>query len=218
MELRNLRSIIQKGEGLKLEFKRKANHPEKIAREIIAFANTKGGYLLIGVDDDRTIYGTKTPHEDEFAIVNAITKTCFPKIKYTITHIPVNARRAVIAFDIQESKRKPHYIRTGNKPQDKIALIRVEDMSITASREMVQLMKHERNNKGVRFMYGTNERTILTYLEENKKTTLDSAKTLLQISRKQTSITLVTLVRAGILAIHPTQNGDFFTIADNAFE
>ena len=49
-----LYDLIDSGEGPDVEFKRQFSSPEKIAKEIIAFANTRGGYLLFGVDDDNS--------------------------------------------------------------------------------------------------------------------------------------------------------------------
>ena len=68
MDLRTLKNLIEKGENASIEFKKKANHPEKIIREVIAFANTSGGHLFIGVSDDRTIAGLKYPEEDECSV------------------------------------------------------------------------------------------------------------------------------------------------------
>jgi len=59
MTLQEVNKLARDGEGLHVEFKKKVAHPEKIVREIIAMANTEGGYLLIGVDDDGTVSGQK---------------------------------------------------------------------------------------------------------------------------------------------------------------
>ena len=55
MTLQELNQLASLGEGPSLEFKRKVPRPERIAKEVIAFANTRGGRLLLGVDDDGTI-------------------------------------------------------------------------------------------------------------------------------------------------------------------
>ena len=59
MTIQDITKLAQKGEGLHVEFKKKAAHPEKIVKEIIALANTEGGYLLLGVDDDGTVSGQR---------------------------------------------------------------------------------------------------------------------------------------------------------------
>src|SRR3972149_1154519 len=55
MKPRELLELIEEGESLTCEFKRKFSTTEKIVREMIAFANTKGGYLIIGVDDGKEV-------------------------------------------------------------------------------------------------------------------------------------------------------------------
>lgn len=66
--LRELKKLASEGEGIQLEFKLKATYPEKIVRELIAFANTEGGTLLIGVDDDGSIPGVKYPEEEAHVV------------------------------------------------------------------------------------------------------------------------------------------------------
>ena len=57
MDKRELKEILAFGKSSTVEFKRKATTPEKLAKEISALANTKGGMLFIGVDDNGSIYG-----------------------------------------------------------------------------------------------------------------------------------------------------------------
>lgn len=50
-------SLIEDGEGSLLEFKREEVHNDSLAKAIVAFSNTKGGNILIGVDDDGQVQG-----------------------------------------------------------------------------------------------------------------------------------------------------------------
>ncbi len=79
MTLQELHALVRQGESQYLEFKAKVNHPEKIIREIIAFANTKGGRLIIGVHDDGNIVGLKDATEAHFHLQQAIQKLCTQK-------------------------------------------------------------------------------------------------------------------------------------------
>ena len=59
---RDLLEIIANGENSGVEFKRDDPGPdqaEKLARELVAMANFRGGRLLIGVEDDGTISGIR---------------------------------------------------------------------------------------------------------------------------------------------------------------
>ena len=71
MTLQEVKELAGKGEGLQIEFKKKAAYPEKIVREVIALANTQGGTLLIGVDDDGTVSGQRFIEEEIFVMDKA---------------------------------------------------------------------------------------------------------------------------------------------------
>ncbi len=75
MELHEIKRLIYGGESDLVEFKRKIAHPEKVIREVVAFANTKGGHLFVGVDDDRSIVGCKYAEEEDFLLQKAIKRT-----------------------------------------------------------------------------------------------------------------------------------------------
>jgi hypothetical protein len=92
MELRLLKELVKKGEGEHLEFKLKSNHPEKIVREVVAFANSGGGKLFVGVGDDKTIKGLKDADEDEYTLTRAIDKYIFPKISFRKERVAGHAR------------------------------------------------------------------------------------------------------------------------------
>jgi len=53
----SIKEIIKMPEGKTLEFKRDMSSQEKIVKTIIAFANSAGGKLIIGINDDRSIFG-----------------------------------------------------------------------------------------------------------------------------------------------------------------
>lgn len=107
MDLRELRELVRRGESSTLEFKLKANHPEKIVREIVAFANTDGGILLVGVGDDGSIPGLKFADDEEFTLVRAIEKYCFPEIRYDLERLAVTDDREVLIFRICPAKKNP---------------------------------------------------------------------------------------------------------------
>ena len=53
----NLAEQIQKGENKTLEFKETLPQNESIAKTVVAFSNTAGGKLIIGINDERKIVG-----------------------------------------------------------------------------------------------------------------------------------------------------------------
>ena len=217
MNLDELKRLVRKGEGEQLEFKRKVSHPEKIARELVAFANTSGGTLLLGVDDSGKIPGSKTIAGDAQEIEAFIQKYCSPQLTYHTQKIPINSKKQVWAIHVEESSDKPHFLISYNAKAPKKAFVRVKDMSITASREMIFIMKKAKRSQGVSIYYGEYERKLLQQLDLLPHITLDETRELLATSYKKASQTLVRLVQAGLLSIHPTEKGDYFMLAEEAF-
>src|SRR6187551_1489993 len=111
MYLVELNELIEEGENDKVEFKRKFSSPEKIAKEMIAFANSKGGKILFGVDDDKTIIGVESEKGELELIQTAAKFYCEPEIEFT-TEIMLLKRKDIVVASIEESKNKPHRLVT----------------------------------------------------------------------------------------------------------
>ena len=77
-----LKHIISKGEGIHLDFKTEISDSQKIAATLVAFANSEGGSLFIGVKDSGKIKGVD-PSEEVYMIEQAISKFIKPGIPFT---------------------------------------------------------------------------------------------------------------------------------------
>ena len=208
-QFQQLKLLVAGGEGDSLEFKRKAAFPEKIVREMIAFANTKGGILLIGVGDDGSLPGLKHP-ADELHVMDLALKKVRPAMEYTVTLVAVNQARTIIQYEIPESKRKPHYILNSNRLKE--SFVRVEDKSIKASRELREIVKRRQRMKDIRFHYGEHERFLMQYLDEKKYITVKEFASLSGLGRLYASRKLILLVLANVLKIVPNEKGDLYSV------
>jgi ATP-dependent DNA helicase RecG len=64
--MENLDQVLRSGENSFVEFKEERVHPESLAKEMAAFANTEGGAIFIGVNDDGSIGGVARPDLEEW--------------------------------------------------------------------------------------------------------------------------------------------------------
>jgi len=208
-QILQLKLLVSQGEGSTLEFKRKATFPYKVVREMIAFANAKGGVLLLGVDDNGTLSGLKYPDE-EIHVINEALKRVRPALSYEMTAIPIGKSRTIIQFEIAESTRKPHYFL--NEDNSKESFVRVDDKSIKASRELREIVRRKQRMKDVRFHYGEHEQFLMQYLDEKQYITLKEFVSLRRINKLYASKKLVLLVLANVLNIIPTEKGDLYAI------
>src|SRR5664279_5893131 len=76
-----IKNLIQSGENQQLDFKFEISDSIKIARTLVAFSNTDGGTLLIGVKDNGKIAGVRT--DEEFFMVQAAADMyCKPVVTF----------------------------------------------------------------------------------------------------------------------------------------
>lgn len=210
MTISEIQALVRKGEGNRLEFKHKVDHPEKIVREIVAFANTKGGNLLIGVDDDGTISGLKHAEEEAYALEAAIEKYCYPPISLESEIVAISKKRSVINYTIEASKKKPHMVKHS---LNATTYVRFKDRSIKASREMREILRRQRKEKDIRFTFGDKEKLLMEYLEEYGEITLSTFAQIANIKKYYASKTLVLLVLAQVLVIEPHEGKDLYKLA-----
>lgn len=206
--------LISGGESSRIEFKRKTTSPEKLAREISALANTRGGYLIIGVDDNKDIIGVRSEKSE----ISAIELTCQfyidPPVTPSIEILNIYNEDVIIAH-IPESTQKPHCIyivdsESGKK--QKRAYIRLGEKSVMASREMYRLMNYMGDeSSALKLSIGDAEKRLFSYLEVHEKATVNDFARLVNISRRRAERLLIRLVRAGVLMIHNDMNEDYFT-------
>src|SRR5437762_13920518 len=117
MYLSDLNDLIESGENQYVEFKRTFSEPEKIAKEMIAFANSKGGKILFGVDDNKYVYGVES-EKGEIELIDMAAKFyCCPEVKFKTEIIHI-FRKDVIVIEIPESRNKPHRLIENGKDDD----------------------------------------------------------------------------------------------------
>jgi predicted HTH transcriptional regulator len=206
-----LKKLVAQGESATLEFKRKASYPEKIIAEMVAFANTQGGTLLVGVSDEGHLSGLKFPDEEAFAIRAALKKYCRPGIPYKEQLIPLTENKFILSYEIFPSNRKPHYVVHG--PAKRECFVRVADKSIKASREIEEIIRRRQHKSGVKFTYGDHERMLVQYLSVHAHITLPMVMELTHLKRYDASRKLVLLVLANVLKVSPHEKGDEYSLA-----
>lgn len=209
----DLFKLIEDGESETVEFKRKFSTSKKIAKEMIALANTKGGWILFGVDDDKSIVGVESEKSELDLIDTAAKFYCQPEVEFTTEIIPVKDKD-VVAINIPESKKKPHRLTDESDKNTTRVYIRYKDKSVIASKETANFLKFTNfKDSPLVINLGETEKLLLKYIEENEKITVKEFKKLANISERRAGRTLVNLVRAGVLRHHRIDNKEFFTNA-----
>jgi ATP-dependent DNA helicase RecG len=106
----DLIEILKRPEGKTLEFKRDLSSPEAVLKAVVAFANTAGGTLVIGVEDrTRHVRGVGDPLDLEERFANLVCDRIAPRIVPEIEILPWR-RTQVLAVQVYPSAGRPHYL------------------------------------------------------------------------------------------------------------
>ncbi|GAB4537675.1 MAG: ATP-binding protein [Anaerolineae bacterium] len=120
MDRLGLLERVAGGEDSFTEFKREIGHADAFASELIAFANSGGGQVLLGVDDTGTIVGVDDPRRTEERILNIGRNNCVPPMNLLIEKVDVNGNIVIVVHVPQrlgrpyENTRGQCYIRAGS--------------------------------------------------------------------------------------------------------
>ena len=122
------RAIIAGGENAKTEFKRddRTLRPERLAREIVAFANMNGGMIVLGVEDDGTVSGVTRRNLQAWLMDTVIGRFIDPQIvpdydefvlgdkQVAIVTVPAGSAKP---YAVRHQERTDYYIRLGDTVQ-----------------------------------------------------------------------------------------------------
>lgn len=206
----HIKTLIWQGEGQQLDFKNKISSCEKIAKTLVAFANTQGGKLLIGVADNGFIKGVKNEDEERYMLQRAGRQYCRPSIDVLFEEIYVDDKLVLVA-EIGESDTKPHYAL--GEDQKWWVYIRVQDKSVLAGKVVVDVLHRASRPQGVLIRYTGKEKDLLGYMQQHPRPQLSELCEHLQLSRRKTQRILVNLIVAGIVNVHSGDREEYFSLS-----
>jgi predicted HTH transcriptional regulator len=192
-----------------LDYKQEITSANKIAKTMVSFANHRGGTLLVGVRDNRTIAGIRT-EDEKYMLDLAASFYCKPEIPLEIIEHAIGDK-IILECIVPEGDDKPY---SSKGEDDKWwVYVRNKDKSLLASKIVVDVLRRQASNKGTMIQYGKNEEMLLKYLEENERITLMEFKKMVNISRWRASKILVNLISAGVVRNHTHEKKEFYTLA-----
>jgi predicted HTH transcriptional regulator len=207
MEVSEVRKLAAGGETHTVEFKRRITQPERVIRELVAFANTDGGQLLVGVNDDGVLSGLKHPEDDEYLLRKAINRRIRPYLRYKMEKVKLTEKKWILVFRVKKSHKRPHFIVRRRKKE---CYLRIEDRTVRASNEMIQIMERQKSEEGVHLKYGDTEQKLMEYLDKYSELTVGKFAQLARIQEKEASRTMVNMVLARVISVQPREGEDVY--------
>lgn len=137
---------VKDREGKTLELKQDLSSPGGPLKTIVAFANSAGGRLVVGVEDDGTVVGVADPLAEEERVASLISDRISPQLVPAIDLVTLDGR-TVLVVDVPLSTRRPHYL-TRQGPE---AGVYVRLGSTTRQADPALVAELERNARGIAF-------------------------------------------------------------------
>jgi ATP-dependent DNA helicase RecG len=139
--------ILTQSEGKTLEFKRDLSSPKGLLKTLVAFANTAGGKIIIGVDDKtHRPVGIKSPLDVEERLCSLIADSIHPRLVPNIEMVTVDDKTLLIA-EVFLSNARPHWLKTEG-PENGV-YVRLGSSNRQADRELIAELR--RSVEGVAF-------------------------------------------------------------------
>ena len=142
----DIKEIIKKPEDRRLEFKQNIPVDDKLERTAIAFSNSAGGDIYLGVSEKpRKVIGFKESEiiKLEEKISSRLYENCAPLISFNIAFINVN-NKYIIKITIYPGMQSPYYIR--NAGFEKGTYIRVGSTNRLADYDVIRELERRRRN------------------------------------------------------------------------
>ncbi len=200
-----IKKLIEEGEHQMLDFKFEISDSKKIARTLVAFANTDGGRLLIGVKDNGSISGIRS-EEEKYMIESAAQMYCNPIVKFQTREWVVNGK-TVLEVIVPKSKNK-HKAPDHNNIYK--VYIRVKDQNILADRILLKIWKYQNNKHNINVTFTEAEMFLLKYLNSNERITLEEFGIKAKISRKEAERILINFTLMNMIEMEITEKVIFF--------
>ena len=105
----SFQKILTQPESKTLEFKRDLSSPSPILKTLVAFANTAGGKLVIGISDDKQVIGVENPLDEEERLSSLIADSITPRLVPNIELFTVEDKTLLIV-ELFLSNSRPHYL------------------------------------------------------------------------------------------------------------
>jgi hypothetical protein len=201
-------ALIHDREREHIEFKRMVPSAFKMAKEMAAMANTVGGNILIGVDDDGTVAGVIEAQRETAAIFAAARELCDPPVDPQIRAVTIEGKTVLWIMIAPGTARHSVTDSRGNTR----VYVRVRDKNLLASKQTARRISDGPALKLSVKNLDRQELSLIDYLRRHEKITLPEFCRAANISRRRASRICVKLEQASIIRSHDFEREIFYTL------
>ena len=204
----HIQELISQGENQQLDFKYCISDTRKIARSLVAFSNTDGGILLVGVKDNGTVAGIRDD-EEYYMIETAAYIFCRPEIKFESQTWNIEGK-TILEIIVPKGDKKPSLAKEENGKWR--AYIRVNDQNLLANRVLIKTWERQKRPKGTFIKYSRLEKILLDYMKKHEEISLEKFCTIAHISKYTAENIFINLLSVEVISIRFTEKDIFYSL------
>lgn len=203
--------MIAEGEHQRQDFKYCINDSRKIARSMVAFANTDGGRLLLGIRDNGSVAGIQS--DEEYYMAEAAAKLYSkPPINFQTVQWLIEGK-SVLEIEIQKRDDIPHLAQ--NEDGKWLVYIRKGDQNIVAPGILLKVWEQQKNSQGVHIRFSDEEKRLLSLIALNQNLSLNQFSRQAKLPRWKGEQILVKLIAIGVVGMEISVTGTYFSLRDD---
>lgn len=206
--MESVKKLIAEGEHSQQDFKFRIEDQRKIARTLVAFANSDGGRLLIGVKDNGKIAGIN-PEEEFHMIQGAAELYCNPVLSFE-SRIWQEEMKLVLEIYIEPNAN--HIFRAQDEEGNWKFYIRRKDQTLIANKIVQKVWKLEQNTIKKPSIFGENELIILKLMKEFSPITLSKLYRISELNKSTIDQIVSLLVYWKMITMIFKEDGVFYEI------
>lgn len=170
-DYRVINQWIRNGEGARIDFKTSITSLPKIAKSLVAFSNSRGGKIVVGVEDKGAVLGVDVEGE-KYQLEKAGTEYCRPTVEMEFETLAYQEKQILVA-QIRESRSKPH-LAIDKKGTEKIYIRQLDQCVVPDKIIQDLLLAGEMNDLQRTSNYHESKKRLIAYLQKNNSVSLQT--------------------------------------------
>jgi len=206
--MQSIKKLIGEGEHQQQDFKFRIEDQRKIARTLVAFANSDGGRLLIGVKDNGKITGIN-PEEEFHMIQGGAELYCKPVLDFE-SRIWQEEMKLVLEIKIEPNAN--HIFQAQDDEGNWKFYIRRNDQTLIANKILQKVWKLEQNAIKKPTVFGEKDLSILKLIKEFSPISLSKLYRISELNKSSIDDSVSLLLYWQMINMNFSEDGVYYEI------
>lgn len=203
-----VKQLITRGQDVSLEFISHIENQLTITRTIVAFANTNGGKVIVGINEKNKTVGV-VPAEELKLLNEIISNECDPPVPFE-SKVIEDGRHLLLEIDIPKSTSKH---KTKGEDGEMRFYHRIKDTTLVGNRVIINLWKLQDDSPPKPIDQDDNLKAIYEFIEEHKPVTVSKIFRFFALNKNEVNLYIAQLIHWGYIECVIVESGMAYTLA-----